>query len=109
MNFPTLKLKKVLTPTSYLNVLLPDGYAIHYVDGDSGKRGGVVALINNKYIKLKHSETVTFKQLGSMMSTLTINNASTITYMYVIYRPLPSQQNGYNVNCCLDEFAEFRS
>ena len=42
-----------------------------------------------------------------MMSTLTINNSSFI--IYVIYRPPPSQQNGYNVNCFLDEFAEFLS
>ena len=41
------------------------------------------------------------------MSTLTINNTSFI--IYVIYRPPPSQQNGYNVNCFLDEFAEFFS
>ena len=41
------------------------------------------------------------------MSTLTINNSSFI--IYVIYRPPPSQQNGYNVNCFLDEFAEFLS
>ena len=42
------------------------------------------------------------------MSTLTINNSSLI--IYVIYnRPPPSQQNEYNVNCFLDEFAEFLS
>ena len=36
---------------SYINALLPEGYAIHHVDRGSGKRGGGVALINKKIIK----------------------------------------------------------
>ena len=92
---------------SYINALLPEGYAIHHVDRGSGKRGGGVALINKKLLKLKNTDTVVYKQFKSMMSTLTINNSSFI--IYVIYRPPPSQQNGYNVNCFLDEFAEFLS
>ena len=40
------------------------------------------------------------------MSILTINTSIIIN---VIYRPPPSQQNGYNVNFFLDEFSEFLS
>ena len=82
---------------SYINALLP-GYAIHHVDRGYG---GGIELMYKKSLKLKHFNAVSYEQFESMMSILTINNTSII--ISVIYRPPPSQQNGYNVNWFLDE------
>ena len=63
---------------SYINALLPKGYAIQHLDRHSGKRDGAVALINKKSLKLKYFDIVIYEKFESIMSTLTINNTSFI-------------------------------
>ena len=76
---------------SYINALVPDGYAIQHVDRDNGQRGGGVALIHRTSIKLKKEKIMKFNQFEVLMCLLNLNN--TVISMFIIYRPPPTQQN----------------
>ena len=81
---------------TYINSLLPAGYAIQHADIDNGRRGGGVALIYKNTIKLKRNTTQNFTQFEHtcMKCTATCDNKS--IQIIVIYRPPPSQQNKFS-------------
>ena len=92
---------------SYINALVPDGYAIQHVDRDNGQRGGGVALIHRTSIILKKEKMMKFTQFEVLMCLLKLNNKA--ISIFIIYRPPPTQQNGLSATGFLDEFAEFIS
>ena len=91
----------------YISALLPDGYDIRHVDREQGKRGGGVALIYKNSIKAISSSSLCYQQFESMIVTLSINNKT--VYMFVLYRPPPSTQNGFKTATFFEEFSEFIS
>ena len=92
---------------SYINALVPDGYAIQHVDRDNGQRGGGVALIHRTSIKLKKEKIMKFNQFEVLMCLLNLNN--TVISMFIIYRPPPTQQNRLSAAGFLVKFSEFIS
>ena len=92
---------------SYINALVPDGYAIQHVDRANGQRGGGVALIHRTSIKLKKEKMMKFNQFEVLMCSLNLNN--TVISMFIIYRPPPTQQNRLSAAGFLDQFNEFIS
>ena len=59
---------------SYINALVPDGYAIQHVDRGNGQRGGGVALIHRTSIILKKEKMMKFTQFEVLMCSLKLNN-----------------------------------
>ena len=78
---------------TYINSLLPAGYAIQDANRDNGRRSGGVALIHKNTIKLKRNTTLNFTQFEHIKCTATCDNKS--IQIIVIYRPPPSQQNQF--------------
>ena len=78
---------------SYINALVPDGYAIQHVDRDNGQRGGGVALIHRTSIILKKEKIMKFTQFEVLMCSPKLNNKA--ISMFIIYRIPPTQQNAF--------------
>ena len=92
---------------SYINDLVPDGYAIQHVDRDNGQHGGDVALIHGTSIKLKKKKIMKFNQFEVLMCSLNLNNK--VISICIIYRPPPTQQNKLSIAGFLNQFTEYMS
>ena len=92
---------------SYINALVPDGYAIQHVDKDNGQHGGGVALIHGTSIKLKKKKIMKFNQFEVLMCSLNLSNK--VISICIIYRPPPTQQNKLSIAGFLDQFTEYMS
>ena len=60
-------------------------------------------------MKVISSSSLCYQQFESMIVTLSINNKTVDLYMFVLYRPPPSTQNGFKTATFFEEFSEFIS
>ncbi len=58
---------------TYINSLVPNGYAIKHIDRDDGRRGGGIALIYKQCFNIKQVEIVKNTQFECIMCTFTLN------------------------------------
>ena len=82
--------------------LCPTGYMLHSVP--RGSRGGGVALLSKKALKVKNCSTAKRKFKSFEYVELSLNHLSTNLRIVIVYRPPPSSSNQSTVVLFFNEF-----
>ena len=91
----------------HINLILPDGYIMHYIDRNSERMGGGIALIYKMCLKMTPNKLIKFTQFEHMSCRLIINEMN--NDIVVFYRLPTSPQNGLTTTYFLDEWSTFMS
>lgn len=93
------------TNDTYINALLPPGYAIYHVDREHEERGGGVALIHKQCIDVTKHRTIRLTQFEYLKCTVQLNKLN--IDLIVFYRPPPSIQNKCTTTQFFEEWSDF--
>ena len=80
---------------------------IERADRNTGQTGGGLAIIYKEHLKLKFQKPSTYLQFECMIATINTYNSPII--ICAVYRPLPSQRNGFSTPAFMTEWCQFMS